>query len=227
MLIDDELSTGNTFCNLLQQCLHYAPSIEQVFWVSIADFIGEKRHTLLSNSALTLQIVSLLQGQWQFISNGQNIVVPIVSQANVGHEPEVIDTGLGRLGIGCVASVSDQVTVQIPSSIQSNDRVLVLGCGEFMHAALMVAEYLEQNLQAKCWVQSSTRSPILKWGAINSIINAADPYEEGVPYFLYNVDRRNYDYVLVCHEQQANKAMQQMAYSLQAHLISFAQEYHD
>ena len=221
VLIDDELSTGNTFANLLRQCLHLAPNIEQVFWVSIADFIGEKRQDLMAQSALPLQSISLLQGQWQFVSNGNTLPVPVVSQSNVGQEPVVMDTGYGRLGVYQASSLSNQVLAQLPAHLHSGNKVLVLGCGEFMHAALVVAENLEQQFQTQCWVQSTTRSPILKWGAIEEVMNVADPYDEGVIYFLYNVVREDYDHVLICHEQQANEALQQTAQQLKAQLISF------
>lgn len=226
VLIDDELSTGNTFRNLLQQCLQLAPNIERVYWVSIADFIGAKRAELIAASALPLQCISLLRGQWQFTGNGTVLPVSAAAQAHAGQEPQVCDTGFGRLGVDALVHLQAALLAPMLPNIAAGERVLVLGCGEFMHAALVLAEYLEREQQAQCWVQSTTRSPILQWGAIEAIHTAGDPYDEGVPYFVYNVVRAHYDHVLICHEQQANAALQHTAAALQAHLISFTQEHH-
>ncbi|UOO92886.1 phosphoribosyltransferase domain-containing protein [Vitreoscilla stercoraria] len=226
ILIDDELSTGNTFCNLLQQCLHLAPHVTQVYWVSVADFMGSRRDALMAASELPLQCISLLRGQWQFQSN--SVVAPVAqaSQSHIGAEPYIVDAGFGRLGVAAPIQLNGVLREQLPPDLKAHDQVLVLGCGEFMHAALLVAEYLQEHYQVKCKVQSTTRSPILQWGAIETITTAGDPYDEGVPYFVYNVVRSDYDHILICHEYEASTALQQTAYDLQADLISLTKEHH-
>lgn len=226
VLIDDELSTGNTFCNLLQQCLQLAPNVKQVYWVSVADFMGARREQLVAACALPLQCISLLQGQWQFQSNGVIAQATQASQSHAGAEPYILDAGFGRLGVAAPIQLNELLRQQLPKNLKVHDKVLVLGCGEFMHAALLVAEYLQAHYQVKCKVQSTTRSPILQWGAIEAVTKAGDPYDEGVPYFVYNVVRSDYDHVLICHEYDANDALQQTAQDLQAHLISLTKEHH-
>ena len=58
------------------------------------------------------------------------------------------------------------------------------------------------------------------WGAISHKRRFADPYDAGVPYYLYNVppDHR-YDHIHICHEHPANTALRESAAALSAKLI--------
>ena len=56
-------------------------------------------------------------------------------------------------------------------------------------------------------VQSTTRSPILTWGAVGHALSFPDNYGEGVANFLYNVAPGQYDHVLICHETAPNAAL--------------------
>ena len=73
-------------------------------------------------------------------------------------------------------------------------------------------------------VQSTTRSPVLVWGAVASALAFPDNYGEGVGNFLYNVMPRQYDHVLICHETAPNAALLHLARLLDARLLHFVNE---
>ena len=75
-------------------------------------------------------------------------------------------------------------------------------------------------------VQSTTRSPILTWGAVAAAMTFPDNYGEGVANFLYNVRRGQYDHVFICHETAPNAALCQLAGELDARLFHFLTETH-
>jgi hypothetical protein len=79
-------------------------------------------------------------------------------------------------------------------------------------------------------VQSTTRSPILPWGAVSHTLSFPDNYGEGVANFLYNVTPGQYDHVFICHETPLNDnldndALHKIAHALGgAHLLHFLSE---
>jgi molybdopterin-guanine dinucleotide biosynthesis protein A len=99
----------------------------------------------------------------------------------------------------------------------------VLGTGEFMHASTLLGAALEAH-GMNVVVQSTTRSPILRWGAVSHALSFPDNYGEGVANFIYNVAPGQYDQVLVCHETAPNAALRELAGRLDARLFHFLSE---
>jgi hypothetical protein len=86
--------------------------------------------------------------------------------------------------------------------VPQSQRLLVLGTGEFAYPPFLLAEELERHgLDVR--YQSTTRSPIIEGGAIGCSLAFADNYGDGIPNFLYNARREDYDRILVCHETPA------------------------
>jgi hypothetical protein len=102
--------------------------------------------------------------------------------------------------------------------------VLVLGTGEFMHIAFLLGRELE-NQGFNVVVQSTTRSPILQWGAVSHTLNFPDNYGEGVENFVYNVTPGQYDHVFICHETPPNPALHQLANLVGGRLLHFLSEH--
>ena len=111
------------------------------------------------------------------------------------------------------------------ADVQPGQRVLVLGTGEFMHASYMLGAGLEA-LGLDVVVQSTTRSPILKWGSVSAALAFPDNYGEGVTNFLYNVTPGMYDHVFICHETAPNDALRGLAEVFHARLFHFITETH-
>ena len=66
VLVDDEISTGNTFVHLAHTCFGQAPHIERVHLASITDFCGAARAGLQARMGRPLTTGALLDGAWTF-----------------------------------------------------------------------------------------------------------------------------------------------------------------
>ena len=225
VLIDDEISTGNTFANLARACRTHAPAITAVHLAAITDFTGPTRNAQLADQFDTeWSVGALLYGQWHFEPNGQIASAPPVSQAPHGGAPTIVDKGFGRLGRGtCVAVPRERINT-LAKGIGPADRVLVLGTGEFMHPAFVLARALHDTTGAKVFMHATTRSPIVAWGPIENTLSFPDNYGEGVPNFLYNCEPNQYDHVFICHETGVTPSLTALTRQLGARLLHFRTE---
>lgn len=214
ILIDDELSTGRTFVQLhqaLQQRL--AQPLEQ-HWLCLTDFCA--------TATPNIQRHSLLSGNWQFQPNAaftaQAQEMPSAQQA--ANPPLITDSGSGRTGIAQCLPLSASALTEFAAAHHKEQRILVLGTGEYIHPPAVFARELAAASGAKVFLQSSTRSPALVWNILQHKQSFADPYDEGINYYLYNLaEPRAYDHIYLCHEHPANAALQAQAKALGASLI--------
>ena len=204
ILIDDELSTGNTFRALQRALAAHLPQLCDIHWLCATDFSPPAEDGITRHS--------LLQGQWQFAP----AAIAAQAPAAQGQPVTIVDSGFGRLGIDHAVRLPANL---VPHDIRATDKVLVLGTGEFIHPAAVLARLIAAHSGARVHLQSSTRSPALAWGALAHKRPFADPYDEGVPYYLYNVADGQYDRILICHEHPANAALRATAAALGARLI--------
>ena len=224
--MDDEISTGNTFVNLARACQANALKISHVHLSAITDFMGRSRYSLLVNQFdAILSIGSLLYGRWHFEPNGNVPAFPPMAQSLAGIVPVIDDHGFGRRGRSSCLSLPQQCVEVIGRQIHTNDRVLVLGTGEFMHPAFVLARDLYESTRALIQIHATTRSPILSWGPIQKAIIFPDNYGEGVPNYLYNSSAGQYDHVFICHETGATPGLLMLARQLGARLLHFRSEF--
>ncbi len=245
VLVDDEASTGNTFVNICTALREQGLSLEHIHLALITDFMGpETRAKLPQRFGLPVSIGATLCGQYRFTPNP-----PMHHQANpalsVGSAPAAqqekfqaehhASPHFGRLGIqrtlktDAVQALAAQLAAQLPAQMQAQQTVLVLGTGEFMHPAYLLACALEREAQKpdhrfSVVVQSSTRSPILCWGAVQHSLQFSDNYGEGIRNYLYNVTPGQYSLILICHETPPNAQLRHMAQTLSARLFYFQTE---
>ena len=215
VLIDDEISTGRTFVNLAAALRPHMPQLREVHWLSLTDFGDDK------TAAPAVCRHSLLAGSWRFEPHGGIAADPSApAQAAEGRDPEIADSGWGRLGSDRILRLPDDFVRRFSGSLKAGERVLVLGTGEFIHPAAVFARALAESSGAEVCLQSSTRSPAQVWGALAHKRPFADPYDEGVPYYLYNLpEPHSYRRLFICHEHPANPALIECAAALQAELV--------
>lgn len=227
ILIDDEVSTGNTLINLAQACRLRAPRIEHIHLASITDFAGPERRAALP-SAMTLPLTcgALLYGQWRFFPADASAwnMPPAPAQASTA--PLLADPGFGRLGRSTPLTLAPQMLASLAGRLRPNERVLVLGSGEFMHPAFVLAKALQQSSSAEVVMHATTRSPILTWGPIRDALSFPDNYGEGVTNYLYNCADCRYDHVFLCHETPISAGLSEVAQHLNAVLLRFHSETH-
>ncbi|MEX5748942.1 phosphoribosyltransferase domain-containing protein [Massilia sp. X63] len=223
VLVDDEASTGNTFLNLTDACRRLNPHIDRVHLATITNFMGQQATMGLSaRFGLPVSMGALVSGEYRF-TPGDYVAPATPAQrfdpdADRGASPR-----FGRLGLRAALPAPAALAARLARSFAPGARVAVLGTGEFMHAAMLLGRELER-LGVDVRVQSTTRSPILTWGAVEHALRFADNYGEGIANFIYNIAPGQYDHVLLCHETAANPALRELAGLLDARLFHFLSE---
>ncbi|EXJ13802.1 phosphoribosyltransferase domain-containing protein [Imhoffiella purpurea] len=201
VLIDDEISTGTTLCNLVEAYRAFNPAIERVQFVCITDFSGADSAARFSDRlGLPVSCLAALHADFDFEPCPPPSAEP--PPAAVGdnrREPGQIADGLGRFGIDRPLAVPTEALFHATRDLAPGAPILILGTGEFMHAAFRVGLELEECGFAVS-IQSTTRSPILVGADVQRRLIFGDNYGEGIANYLYNVDPADYARILVCHE---------------------------
>ncbi|QYF94827.1 phosphoribosyltransferase family protein [Massilia sp. PAMC28688] len=225
VMVDDEASTGNTFLNLSHAVRSLNPGVERVHLAAIANFMGKEATAALSQRfGVPVTMSAPLNGEYQFIAGEAPTEGPPAQRFDATADRGA-SSAFGRFGMERAMAIPEGLAARLAEQVPAGDKVLVLGTGEFMHASFLLGAQLEQRgLDVK--VQSTTRSPILKWGAVSEALAFQDNYGEGVTNFLYNVSPDQYDHVFICHETAPNQALSDLADVFDARLLHFITETH-
>ena len=227
VLVDDEASTGNTFVNLAAVCRARNRQIEQIHLAIITNFMGPTTNAALAQRfGMPTTVGAALSGQYSFAAGPTSAAATTELAPAQRFEADAergASAAFGRIGAGRSLNAPIELAQQLAARIDAADTVLVLGTGEFMHPPFLLARELEA-LGKRVFVQSTTRSPILLWGAVDHIVAFPDNYGEGIPNYLYNVAPGQYDHVFICHETPANAALFQLAGQLNGRLFHFQSE---
>jgi hypothetical protein len=225
VLIDDEASTGNTFLNLSAACRAINPAIERVHLATITNFMGEAANSALSQRfGLAVSSGAALSGEYTFTAGNVQQAAGTAQLFDAQAERGA-SASFGRLGINRALSLPATLLDRLSATIRPGERTLLLGTGEFMHMIFLLGRGLEDR-GFDVMVQSTTRSPILQWGAVSHTLNFPDNYGEGVANFLYNVTPGQYDHVFIGHETPPNAALHQLANLVDGRLLHFLSENH-
>ncbi len=189
ILIDDEVTTGNTANNLIMTLQKVLPQVKEYALVSILDWTTKK----YSN----FEIYSLYKGNFSFEENHEELATNIKSEAKDASSLE------GIIPYNFARYATKKLDIDIKKYLNIEDlkskKVLVLGTAEFMYVPYLLAQYLEDS-GIETYFQATTRSPINIDGIITSKISFKDNYFENIDNFLYNVIDREYDKVIICYE---------------------------
>lgn len=220
VLIDDEITTGNTFRALIEAYRAVNPGLDKVVIVSLLNFLPASRREAFADSVgLAVDMIAALHGEASFSMNPQFRHRNCANAAGNGLcKREVLGLDSGRLGVIGSLALDCATLDPIARAWSPNERVLVLGTGEFMHLPYRIGHYLEQAGWSVA-VQSTTRSPILIGNAIESALNFRDNYHEGIANYLYNVNPAHYDRILLCHETLPGEDLAGLARRLGAWLF--------
>lgn len=200
VLIDDEISTGNTFANLINAYKKLNPRLKRVIVLSLLNLTCEQaRNKVAVKTGLAVEWLSILSGQFEFTPNPAFNFHATSVESNQQCKKHLLHGNYGRLGINkSVPSLTGQLD-ELMTSFQPKAKILVLGTGEFIYHAYLVAVELEKY-QFKTYVQSTTRSPILIGNSILSCVTFQDNYKDDINNYLYNAEMNNYDAIIVVHE---------------------------
>lgn len=225
VLVDDEASTGNTFVNLAAACRRLNPGLEHVHLATITNFMGRGATAQLERRfGMPVTSGALVEGEFSF---AQGALPPDqgAAQRYEEHADRGASAAFGRLGTARALRAPEQLAARLAREYAPGSRVLVLGTGEFMHVSTLLGAALQRH-GVDVVVQSTTRSPILEWGAVGHALRFPDNYGEGIANYLYNVAPGQYDHVLACHETAPGPGLHQLARLLGARLFHFQSEDH-
>ncbi|MGX2042155.1 phosphoribosyltransferase domain-containing protein [Methylocaldum sp. MU1018] len=200
IIVDDEISTGSTLCNLVEAYRVHNPRLERVHFVAITNFSGERcAERFSARLGLPVRCPAALYGGFSFQPAPAQAESAAPAVGDNRCKPGFVADRLGRFGIDRRLRVPAAEIRTLGAGLETGERVLVLGTGEFMHAAFRVGLELEAS-GFDVAVQATTRSPILPGADIGRRLMFGDNYGEGIPNYLYNVDPDDYARIVVCHE---------------------------
>lgn len=190
VLVDDEASTGKTFVNLIHSLQQAGLNqISHVVTATLADWSSG-----IHIADLNCQSVALMTGKWQWrdAEHPIQINMPKVDTVAFGAFATLAEPTWGRLPI-------QDSGAHIRLAVQPDERILVLGSGEYVWSSFLLAEYLQQQ-GADVKFSAITRSPIAVGHAIQSALAFSDNYGLGIQNFVYNINPQHYDRVLITVE---------------------------
>jgi len=224
VLVDDELSTGQTIVNLARELLKVQPHVDAVHFVSITDWLsGDRRAQIAVELGRPVRFHSLLSGHFQFEPDATFDPGPIPDVVGAGNLKDgILGGNWGRLTLRAPLHLDLEKLAQ-QAGLSGGERVLILGTGEFAHAPYLLA----RRLEASGWdvhFQTTTRSPILVGEGVASALEFTDNYHDEIPNYVYNVDVACYDRILIGYETQPLPASHRLAKQLGATSLFFAGE---
>lgn len=205
VLVDDEVTTGNTFSNLLCALMKHAPrEIDHVHLVTLTDWSGGAvMPHLAEKSGLPVERFtahSLIGGNWDWEPDpafAPRSLPSAVAPLDVDGVSE--QHGAWRAGITGETSVDAAPLLREITSPEQP--VLVIGTGENVWHPLRLAEELEGSGFGVEFI-ATTRSPVRQGETIRRKITYTDHYGLGLPMYLHNVDPDRYGAIFLMIERE-------------------------
>lgn len=213
VLIDDEISTGNTLVNLIQALDDQYPG-KSYTSLSILDWRNDEQqqHTgrLEKDRGIRVDVLALMSGQFELLHGSSPrdseledlsgaSQLPLKEIAYATDLPHRSTTGhryiplSGRFGLSSAAHLEiGNWAKQVSATVEKQgvgEKPLIIGIGENMYLPLRFA----LELSSKALVQTTTRSPIFasdtKEYPIKEKVKFRLPDADGVNQFIYNVGK--------------------------------------
>lgn len=230
VLIDDEVTSGNTCLNIIKSIHAKYPQPKYII-LTILDWrskdFQEKFRRMEQELGAPIEVLFLLKGRFwskgnspvvnsSFIATGGAIPQVHILQPQLEPQIELINsngekvTYLGYTGrFGLTAKDNSNLLVKAGElgeklcKIRQGNKTLCLGTGEFMYLPFLIASFMGDGVR----VQSTTRSPVhpllKKDYAVQYAITFEDPFNPGIKNFVYNIPPGCYDEVFVFWERRA------------------------
>ncbi|MFT6386920.1 MAG: adenine/guanine phosphoribosyltransferase-like PRPP-binding protein [Cellvibrionaceae bacterium] len=191
ILVDDEISTGNTLAQITRCMIDYLPNLKTVQWASLVNWMPEINCTQLleDNANVDLSFHSLLRGGFNYNRTTEH-VVEFPKSIAMGLSPAVCRRDIGRKGVN-VDTLKQMLFINpknrpfTAADLNIDEQYVLVGTSEFTFAPFLFAEMLEKDGYDVLF-ESTGRSPILQGGGISSKLKFYDPIHEA-NYYLYNL----------------------------------------
>ena len=197
ILVDNEMSTGQTFVNLANALATAGLNdARRIVLAVLTDWSDGRAVAALGPTATT---ASLLAGRYRWTPRPGGTMLPEVPRpvSAPPTAPWPLDSrkDWGRLG-------RRDVKPRLFAEARKGERLLIVGTGEYVWEPFLLAESLEAQ-GADVLVSAATRSPIAPGHSIGRAFAFQDNYGEGIANYLYNVDPAAFDRILLCTEMPA------------------------
>ena len=233
IMVDDEASTGNTCVNVVTALRNAGLSqLKQVHLTTLVDWslAQEGADDAMAKRLPNIDFHRhhLLSGAWQWTDapNPEPIIMPSVDTTEAGSQTLGHTGNWGRFptlnstdGFDSYLASFQKAFINFNKQAQFDkehlpQRILVLGSNEFVWLPFLLAEWLEKNSNIdsadavinKQTVNFSalTRSPIALGGGISTMLSFNDNYGLGMTNFVYNVNPKDWDLIVLCVETSAD-----------------------
>lgn len=227
ILVDDEITTGNSLLHLIENLIHNSV-IEEISIMTILDWRNAEQKLKFkefsSSNKIAINVYSIISGS---ITNTDNLVYHNQSIHSINDKVDIINLSIfskveictsnmkqmhylkdsGRLGITydhilLIEEKAKDTALEISRRIKFKHNLLVLGHGENMYIPSRVAAHLElqgYNVSFK----TTSRTPIYCDGAIIKDINSF--FDNGIKYHFYNKNEaEENDLVIMLSENNFN-----------------------
>jgi pyrimidine operon attenuation protein/uracil phosphoribosyltransferase len=191
ILVDDEISTGKTLCQLTTSMCEYLPNVKRVNWASLVNWMGETECKDYQNyhDEIELQFYSLLRGEFSFTKT-TNKMIQFPKSTAIDLSRIQCRHDLGRTGIEVRdlkknRFLGENYQLFDPLLLSKDDSYVVVGTGEFTYQPFLFAEAMELAGYDVIF-ESTGRSPIMEGGGISNKLKFYDPGHEA-NFYLYNL----------------------------------------
>lgn len=213
VLVDDEMTTGNTFAALIGALRYGGLSIGQVLLLTLTDWSNGEGRRIVSECVPDIQVedFALMQGRWKWTREASATLPELPVWPSSVHSlpywnPDDTTAPLlraPRLGLRMREDISIALLAdQLGSSLKA-EPILVIGTGEHVWGPMLLAERLEQSGADVCIV-ATTRSPIHQGEVIRHKLTFPDHFGLGVPMYLHNVPPCPDAHVIIMTETDAS-----------------------
>lgn len=199
VMVDDEASSGDTFRNLATGLLAGGLSgTSHVHTAVLTDWSGSRGdHVVPDRPDITVTRGALVSGSysWTPAAAAPRRALPDADMLRTGSVRPIARADDGRLGRTTRSAVT--LPDGLERALGSAERVLVLGTGEHVWEPFLLAEALESRGHMVAF-GATTRSPILPGHAVSRGLVFRDHEGLGITNYLYNVDPRDWDRIVLC-----------------------------
>ncbi len=213
VFVDDEMSTGKTFINLVKVLQDKMPNLKSLYIVTILDMKDPQYFkNLQTQIPFKIEIVHLMTGTFAFTPRDTFYDSGVKSVGNGILNKKLIPDSGGRFGV----FANEWNLNKLPLNTKVQDPILVIGTGEFMYEPYRLALELESKGH-EVYFQATTRSPILRGNHVKYIHEFTDNYGENLDNFIYNVDPEQYKNIYICYETASLPQNHDLPNKLNAH----------
>ncbi|WP_295387915.1 phosphoribosyltransferase domain-containing protein [uncultured Thiodictyon sp.] len=187
VIVDDEVSTGQSVKRLAEQLGPRMPKLEQIVLASLVNWLGAAARERIARDlggTVRTRWCSLLDGQFAFEPDAGAVTGALPADVEARQTGWVAREDLGRRGLHLPPGGARPPALAPP--LEAAGRPLtIIGTGECAFAPFLAAEALELAGRDVTF-QTTSRSPVLLGGAVARTAVCPDPYGEGVGYYLHN-----------------------------------------